>query len=337
MAIVGTYSVPGSETITPTNQYTTIDELLLQLPNNIDNLIVAKDIRDPVYTLWQRLNYATASTYFKNISPTPIKVGGIEAGTIFNSQTNMQDMWNLLLYPYTLPATSLNILGATLSYAIKEYGDSTGLATNSLTLNWSVSKYTNNITSILVHGQVITPTGSSQSGTKLTNGTHSVTPSFLEINTFTMSVSDGVNTVYNTTQLYWMNRIYWGKVDLSSIGEPNLTLSPTYSAMVASVCTDSVINNLTGAGVGTGDQLAISKSFNYDGIDAMGDYLIFAWPSSMDNATTPIFKVNGMISNAFTNVRTASPFINQHGFSVNYEVWVSNTPQNSPISLLTIT
>jgi hypothetical protein len=52
MPIIGTYS-GGSASA---NRYSTVDELLTQLPDNTSNLIVAQDVRDSVYTLWETIN-----------------------------------------------------------------------------------------------------------------------------------------------------------------------------------------------------------------------------------------------------------------------------------------
>jgi hypothetical protein len=120
---------------------------------------------------------------------------------------------------------------------------------------------------------------------------------------------------------------------LSSIGNPNLTLNPGSASLVASLCTDSLVYSLGGAGVNPGYKLTTSKSNVYNDIDGGGNHLIFAWPSCLSGAMTPKFYVNGFLSTAFTRVRTSSPLVNQHNFVTNYEVWVSNTLQNSPLDI----
>jgi hypothetical protein len=149
-----------------------------------------------------------------------------------------------------------------------------------------------------------------------------------------MSAFDGTTTSNSSTSITWMNRIYWGRIDLSSIGNPNLTTNPGSASSVASLCTDTLIRSLTGASVGSGKELSTSKDKTYTGINGSGQYLIFAWPSSVSGALTPTFTVNGLPNTAFTRVRTASPFVNQFGFTTNYEVWVSNTLQNSPLNIV---
>ena len=61
-----------------------------------------------------------------------------------------------------------------------------------------------------------------------------------------------------------------------------------------------------------------------------GNYLIFAFPSNFGN---PNFNVNGLTNNAFTKVKSNFPFTNQFGYITNYDVWISNTVQNSPLNI----
>lgn len=321
---VGTYSVSGLETTTYSNEYDNIDSLLVQIPDNDQNSIQASDVRDAVYTLWQRTSQS-GTVFFQNANPTPVTVGGIPAGSTFPDPTDMQTMWNRLLYPYVAPSVSIS------SSVTREYGNPNGLTTNSITFTWNVTKNSETITSITVVGQSVTPTGESQTGTVQVTGTHSLTPGASQVNTFSMSASDGTQTVNASSTITWMNKIYWGSIDLGGV---NLTTNPGALPQVAALCNDNAILNLTGAGVGSGSALATSKTKSYSGINGAGDHLIFSWPSSVLGATSPTFTVNGLPNTAFTRVRTASPFTNQYGFTTNYEVWVSNTLQNSPLNIV---
>jgi hypothetical protein len=336
MAIVSTYSVSTASNITLSTEYSTLDELLIQIPDNTSNSITAEDVRDSVYTLWQKVesvniiaaSAASASAFFQNANPTPLSVGGIPAGSTFPTPTDMQTMWNQLLYPYVPPTAALS-----LSLSPREYGASLGV-----TLDWSVTRNspTNPIISITVDGAPQLPTGNSQTGTKAALGTFSWTGAGSSAtNTFTMAASDDVPTIFGaSTTLTWMNKRYWGRINLSSIGNPNLTTNPGSASVVASLCTDTLIKALNGAGVGSGNELSTSKNKTYTGINGNGWHLIFAWPSSVAGALTPTFTVNGLPNTAFTRVRTASPFVGIGGFTTNFEVWVSNTLQNSPLNIV---
>jgi len=324
MPIIGTV---GTGSNTESNRYPTLGNLLDQLPDNSSNLIDPKDIRDSVYTLWERIedvnliasSAASASAFFQNPDPTPFQVGGITAGTSFPTPTDMQTMWNQLLYPYVGPVASLT------GGNVREFGS---LA--AVTLSWTATKNSNDITLIDVNGVIQSgaPFTTSQSGTQNTFATQNVDT------TFNILVDDGTSTNSASTQVIWRNRRYWGKVDLSSIGNPNLTTSTASISSIIPLLNDSVILGLDGAGVGSGSELSTSISKTYNGINGGGDYLVFAWPSSFSNSQTPQFSVNGLPNTAFTRIRNNSPFVNQFGYTTNYEVWISNTLQNSPLNII---
>lgn len=346
MAIIGSYSVTGQELTTLSYAFSTIDEVLVQIPDNALNLIEASDVRDAVYTLWDQIqnvgqiaaSAASSSSFFQNSNPTTIAVGGIPVGSTFPTPKTMQEMFDELLYPYVAPEVT-----SSTSLSDREFGQS---PITSVSVNWTITKKKNNITSVsFSDGYVPTFTSGSQvQSHSFTNATYSQTPGVSETNTFSISVGDGTTTVPSSVTLTWKNRIYWGKIDLTSLGNPNLTTNPSLASSVGLLATDTLIKNLTGAnagGYGFGSILSTSINGPYgggfNGIDGDGQHLIFAWPSNFTNATTPVFTVNGLISTAFTRVRINSFFSNQYGFTgTTYEVWVSNTLQNSPISTLQI-
>jgi hypothetical protein len=325
MPIIGSFSF-GSASAT---RYSTVNELLNQLPDNTANLIDASDVRDSVYSLWEYIGdvqtlasqSATVSTYYTNSTSVPVTIGGITAGMSFPGTYSMQQMWDMLLYPYIAPSCSFGSLGN------RQFG-----APLPVTLSWSVTKNTNTITSIIVDGVAQVPTGVSQAGTKAASSTHSVSPGVSQVNTFTMTCSDGTTTPGTSVNLTWMNKRYWGKVDLTSIGNPDLTTYPGLAGSVGAFLTDTVIKSLSGAGVGSGSELATTKAKTYTNMNGTGQHLVFAFPTSFG---TPAFTVNGFSSNAFTKVRSASVFVNDYNFSGTvYDVWVSNTLQGSPLNIV---
>lgn len=330
MPLISTYSVTGFENVTLSKYFSSIDDILLPLYDNTNNEIKAENIRDAIYTLYEYTNAivasssATASLVYDRTTPSTYigNVGGINQGSTFSG--SIQDALDRIFYPYVAPSSSLNA-----SSTPREFGSSL-----SVTLNWSVVKNSNTITTIIVDGVPQIVTGNSQSGLLNTTGTHSLTPSISQTNTFTMNVSDGTSSVSSSTNLVWMNRIYWGRIDLSSIGNPNLTTNPGSASLIGSICNDANILSLNGAGVTPGNDLTVTKNRSYNGIDGGGQYLIFAWPSVLPGANVPVFTVNGLPNTAFTRVRTSSPFVNSFGFTTNYEVWVSNTLQNSTLNIV---
>ena len=318
---------------TESSRYDAIDDLLNEIPNNTNNLVKAADVRDSVFTLWERISEvsnvanmaASASSKFINPNPTPITVGGISTGSTFPTEQTVQQMFDKLLYPYTVPSLSL------ISLPNKEYGST--LLSN---LSWSVVKKSEDILTIYVNGVNQNATGGDQSGIQSVTGTYSLPVPKSTINTFTMSVTDNNLTLTPvSTTLTWMNKVYWGYIDLSTLtpSNPDLTINPVYTQNITLFLNSSKILALNGAGFGTGNELSQTKDKTFTNIDGAGKYLIFAWPSSVDNALYPIFTVNNMRSTAFTNVATNWSFTNSYGFTTNYEVWISNTLQNSPATI----
>lgn len=337
MAQLGTYSVAGaSSSISVSSYYSTVDELLTGLIDNSGSLIKARNVRDSVYTLWAELqgvyatisNVGSASVVYNRSTPTLTSVGGVPVGYTFSGY--VQNALDKLFYPYVAPSGTI---GPDVNV---EYGNPAGYG---IVLNWAVTKNSDPITSIITNGVVQLPTGSSQVGTVGASGTHSSTlPPVTTVTTFTMTYSDGTSTPSSTSSCVWNNRIYWGRLNLSGISNPNLTTSPGSVAAVTALVTSPVILALNGAnanGVAFGNELSTTKNKTYNNIDGSGQYLIFAWPSNMSGAYTPTFMVNGMINTAFTRVRNNWSFTNQYGFSgSDYEVWVSNTAQNSPVTVV---
>lgn len=307
--IIGTYSGGSASAY----EYSTLPELLTQLPDNTANQIDALNVRNSVYTLWERISTvqtiasqsASASSYYTNLTPVPVTVGGIAAGSTFSNKS-MQEMWDALLYPYIAPVASLSCNPTT-----KELG-----APTSVTLTWNAYKNTNSISSIIVDGLVISPiTGNNQSGTKAATATPNVNTSF------NMTVSDGTTTVSSSTGVAWYNAIYWGKTP--TFAAPSMAIVGSQPAWA------------DGASYGSGKALASSKAGSYPGINGAGQYLVFAWPATFG---TPAFTINGLPNTAFTKIGSAVSHTNVNGYTnpAGYDIWISNTAQNSPIASFVI-
>ena len=166
-------------------------DLLSVLPDNAANLIDAKDVRDSVWTLWNRLDDVqitasqslSANTNYVRSTPMQISVGGASIGSTFSG--SIQDALDKILYPYVAQSNSFSASGAA-----RQFGSSTAV-----TLSWGVTKNSNSIVSITVDGTTVVPTGNSQTGTKNTTATHSSVPSGVsETQTYTLSTSLVANT-----------------------------------------------------------------------------------------------------------------------------------------------
>lgn len=311
--IIGTFSGGSASAY----EYSTLPELLTQLPDNIGNLIDAINVRNSVYTLWEKISNvqtfasqsASASTTYTNLTPTPYTVGGIIQGSTFSNQT-INEMLDFLLYPYVAPAAFLS------GGVQKEFGSS-----NNVTLNYSATKGSKNVSAIIicigrpdVESIALTTinTSGNQSGTKSSTSTQNTNT------TFFMTASDipnGTSTVTAQTTVSWISAVYWGKTSTFTL--PNMSIVGSQPAWA------------DGAGVGSGKNLSGTIAANYSGINGAGQYLVFAWPSSYG---TPAFTVNGLPNTAFTKIGIAVSHTNMHGYTINYDVWISNTAQNSIIN-----
>jgi hypothetical protein len=307
--IIGTFSGPPAPTggSFSANEYSTVQELLYKLPNNTANAIQAKDVRDSVYTLWERISKveitasqsASASVIYSNTLATPNTVGGIPAGTTFTNRT-MKQMWDALLYPYIAPVASLS------GGFYREYGD-----VNTLTLSWSVTKKSESITTIVVDGTPVSPTGNNQSGTKSTTATQNTNT------TFTMTVSDipnGSSTVTATTVATWDNRRYWGTLP---VGHALTTVSslPFTHANISSLSSE----------LGSGYAQTRTITTNYD-------YVVFIFPhNSVDLSTNPPHvSIGGFGNNNWIKTRNNVQFTNGTigaYTGTNYDVWVFGNTQ----------
>ncbi|MCK9475577.1 MAG: hypothetical protein M0R46_06655 [Candidatus Muirbacterium halophilum] len=306
MSIVGTFSGPpaplgGSASA---NEYSLIEELLHKLPDNDANLIQAKDIRDSVYTLWERIEDLSISisqssipTYSSDIPSSATNLEGFPVGTTF-SNVPLTEMWDTLLHPYIPPMLSL-----TSGVGYREYG-----ASNIVQLNWSV-KASILPTQITVTGVNIPPTGLYMNGSLTASATQNVPT------TFTMSVVDEKGTYNTSVNFTWRFAIYWGRT--STFALPSMVISGSQPSWA------------DGASYSSGKMLSTTFRGKFDGVNGAGQYLVFAWPTSFGE---PTFVVNGLINTAFTKLGESVPHTNQYGYNTTYDVWLTDTVQNSPIS-----
>ncbi len=323
------YGTPGTPTYTTT--YIDLDEMIGNFPNNLNNEIDARKLRDALLTLWDRINtveQTNTTYYYNNPNPTSISVGGIPVGITFSNYT-LDTMFTNMFYPYLPPQCTLYFdLSGTTSRII-EYGSS-----NNVSLYWNVVKKTNNISNININGNSIVVSGGNQNGIYNTTSTQNVNTSFtlsvMDVDGGLPSTSDGPTTITNTINVLWRNKRYWGSINLTSLGNPDLNISMVQLNDISNLITSSTILSLTGASVGTGSELSINLTKTYNGINAQGNYLIFAFPTTFGN---PNFIVNGLSNNAFTKVKSSFSFTNQFGYVTNYDVWISNTNQNSPLNI----
>lgn len=347
--------------------YRFITDLLDNIPDNSANLIDAKDVRDAIWTLWNRVDdvvvglsssginiYATSSatastgTSYDRERASSAAVGGVPTGSTFSG--SIQDVLDRIFYPYTAPTCALS------GGDTRQFGSST-----SVVLSFTINKKERPVSmaSIQTLGnvtQLISPlpsvvtqnnttpatfgpsTPSTTPTSIVTYATHSTSPSSTSItNSYTLYVGDGTSTANASTSVVWMNRMYYGTINLGTISpnpNPDLNIRPdgSNSAQVAtsiiqvgSFITDSIIRTsiVTSVRPIVNRPLSTSRSLTLTDFAAGGNYLFFAWPTIFG---APVFKVNGLTNTSFTKVRSNFVFVNELGFSgVNYDVWISNT------------
>jgi hypothetical protein len=344
------------------------------IPDNSANLIDAKDVRDAIWTLWNKVDdvvvglsssginiYATSSatasainSYDRTRTSSAVAVGGVPTGSTFSG--SIQDVLDRIFYPYTAPTCALS------GGDTRQFGASTAV-----TLNFTLNKNEKpiNMASIQKLGnvtQLITPlpsvitqnnttpatfgpsTISSTPASIVTYATHSAVPTSTSItNTYTLYVGDGTSTANASTSVVWMNRMYYGTIDLATLGagtypnpNPDLNIRPdgsntsqvaTSIVQIGPFITDSIIRTSATTAIRpiVNRPLTTTKTLTLTDFAAGGNYMFFAWPTIF-GTTPPVFKVNGLLNTSFTKVKSNFVFTNEVGFSgVNYDVWISNT------------
>lgn len=89
-------------------RFDSLDCLLNGLQDNTNNQITAKNVRDAVFSVWEKIEDVSnnPNVLFQSDELVSIQVGGIPVGASFSQPTTMQQMWDLLLYPELNPTLS---------------------------------------------------------------------------------------------------------------------------------------------------------------------------------------------------------------------------------------
>jgi hypothetical protein len=294
-----------------------IEQMMDVLPDNTANDITAQDVRNVVYTLYEDLQGISSFSFsYTNLTPSTNAVGNWGVGSTFSNVT-LQQLFDGIFNVDLDPTSSLVVSGSTiLDYKSNQSQESTKV------LTWTATKKTYSLNTLgrlqgtSIPGGEVSVTVPSDGG----SGTYPTTPLINQTNTYTFITKDiKDNTSQSSVTVRYQNRYYWGSV--TSINP--FTLS--------SQITDLSSTNVSVSGSGG---FATSFTKNFDGIDGGGQYLCWAFPTAFG---TPKFTVNGLPNTAFTKINSAFSFVNSFGYTAQYDVWVSNTTQNSPIDKFQIT
>jgi hypothetical protein len=172
------------------------------------------------YTL--NLSGVSSSVTYTNASPTPTTIGGISAGSTFLNKT-MQEMWDMLLYPYQSPAFSSFSLGIS---SPKEIGFD---ITTSQTFTWSTTNPSNvSANTISIAGYNLTTlTGLANDGSEAVTFTAVVTRNSSDgpgTRSWSIQGTNTNNITFSTSlSIRWDWRMYAGTSTNTSLNGSQIT------------------------------------------------------------------------------------------------------------------
>lgn len=222
------------------------------------------------------------------------------AAQLGRTNVRLDSLVEAVFYAALPPGASLTGTGDTYI----EYG-----STNNITLSWTATKTTNPITSIIVAGESITPTGNTQSGTK------DVTIPSNTNTTYNLEVTESTNLTANASKsYYYMNRLYVGIEASGPVPD-----DPWYDNITDADILNYPYSDLKSSYSGAGLMYSIS---NPDGAR-----VVVVAPTSF--GTPKIWLQGGTpeLAGALTLVRTWD-FVNQYGYVTEYKMYVSGNKQN---------
>ena len=344
---------PGNPNVIADYQF--ISTLLDNIPDNTANLIDAKDVRDAVWTLWNRIDDiviglsssgisiggSSSGTFSADLSYNRTRpstqspyVGGVPTGSTFSG--TIQDVLDRIFYPYQPPTCSITgggtrlFNGSTvvnLNFTVNKSEKPIayiGLikldGTDSFAIPAAISQ--NNTTPA-----TFTTNGSTTPPTQVTYATHSTPPGGLSVtNTYTLVVNDGQTTVTASTQVVWMNYYYWGTLDLTSLpsnSNPDLSVRPDNSnaAAVASSIIQIggfVTDTVIKATSGNSNRPQSFKNLTTSRALTLSNFAAgdkYLFFAFPTGFGTPTFTVNNLQNTAFTKVRSNTTFVNENGWS----------------------
>ena len=226
---------------------------------------------------------------YTNSTPTLSAIGGVSAGSTFSGKT-LQEMFDDLLYPYTVPTITLSVSP---SAGLREFGNDV----TSVDLTATTTKQSDTLTSVVFKRDGVaidtnTPPASPAGGTETYTEPTDVTTT----TTFTATVNDGTTVVTSNSQTYtFVYAYYYG------VGAQGLT-----GAQIAGL-TKSVIGNTS--------SVAFTSS-------PSSQVFYFAYPASYP-ALTSILDNSGFQTIADYTVSTTS-ITNAYGQSTTYRVYEYN-------------
>lgn len=268
-------------------------------------------------------NIPICGTTFTNIEPVPETIGGIEAGTTFPDRHTMQEMWDLLLYPYQYPAfTQFYIDGVGVDL---EIGNGFPVLPNTTeTFKWTISNpATLSGNSISITGYNLIPLSNlSNDGEEIGTFTATVTRDNVGTRSWTISAKNNLKSTFSrnfTVTWNWM--WYWGSSDNIILNETeikNLDDSELISSYLGTFQFDATPTNtykyicFANDANYTPGPISFIDEFTGFGIAMNGDY---------DN-------IENGISYALTGVT------NSYGKNINYRIYRTREMMSGDINII---
>jgi len=304
-----------------------ISGLLTRLPDNNQNLILAKDVRDPIWTLWNQIQMVASqsgsfsqATEYTTATPSSVTIGGILEGMTF-SGISFQGIFDLMLHPFVAPIPFLGI-----NVGERQFGDN-----GSLNLSYYINTGSSPISTITYAGPSVfpispsLPTGNDPDiGNKLgIVPTYSSTPVLSQGLVFTMSVTtNDLATYFATASTIYKHKRYYGPLNIPMGFTPSIPSSVT---AVQAYLTDSVIKGLSFSELSTNVYFSEYMSFT-------NQNFVFAVPTLVGEPPLGGFHIDFLFSSDYTKIKSGITFSNEYGYLTPYDVWISNfTLNESPV------
>lgn len=312
-----------------------ITGLLSRIYDNNSNVILAKDVRDPIWTLWNRIQLVasqslTASYFYSLGTPSTTTIGGILEGSTFSNVTFNQ-LFDTMLLPYVSPV--VNNFGPSITEI--QFGNTTPI---NLTYSINIGsfpldgvyaiQFTSPNTSSLIPSKLVTGSDPETGTTNNFSLTYSTaTVSVVRYDVATMSFRTTDLTVFNaTTSIAQKHKMYYGQITIPG----GFTYSdPSSITSVASYLSDTRIKGLSFSELGTNVNMSQIVDFN-------SQYFVFASPRIWGFNYPVGFYVDNLFSQDFTKVRSSSNLTNEYNYVAPYDVWISNYPFFDPHLISTI-
>ena len=312
-----------------------ITGLLSRIYDNNSNVILAKDVRDPIWSLWNQIQQVasqslTASSLYSLGTPSTISVGGIVEGSTFSNVT-INQLFDTMLLPYITPV--VDNFGPSITEI--QFGNTTpinltySISVGSVPLDGSYAiQFLSPNPSSLIPNKPVTgndPETGTTNNFSLTYSTATI--SVIDYAIATMSFRTADLTVFTaTTSIAQKHKRYYGQITIPG----GFTYSePSSVTSVAAYLTDTRIKGLSFSELGV--NINMSQLVDFD-----SQYFVFASPRVWGFNYPVGFYIDNIFSQDFTRVRSNSNFTNEFGYVAPYDVYISNQPFYEPQLVSTI-